>query len=167
MRRRRCFHKGCLVFLTVTTVLAGCHRVSEPASDIKTADLTKSNQLLSGFWQVEGSWRWTAREFSLALRPPDGADTRGATVQLTLYLPDSQLKALGPMTLTGFVDGKPLGSQTFTTGGVQVYSREVPKEALATNILPMQFSFDKAASPLTTDGRELGAVLSGAALSLD
>lgn len=149
-------------------VSAGCHRIPEPASELDVSDETHTGQLLAGFWQIEqGSWRWTAREFWIALRPPDRSDLYGATVNLRVFVPDSQIVKLGPMTLTAFVNGMQLGSKTFAAGGAYEYSQEVPKDALATSLLPLRFVFDKAAPPWTTDGRELAAVVSRAALNLD
>jgi hypothetical protein len=149
-------------------LIAGCHRVIEPASEFDCSDQTRAGQLLSGFWQIEeGRWRWTAREFWIALRPPDGADLSGATVDLQIFVPDAQIAKLGPMTLTAFVNGRQFGSKTFAAGGSYEYSEEVPKDALATSLLPLRFVFDKAAAPWTTDGRELAAVVSRVGLSLD
>ena len=62
-----------LVFL-----LGGCHRVKAPASVVRTGDPATANQLLGGFYGVEGggdgdAWRWAGPDFSLALAPPPDA----------------------------------------------------------------------------------------------
>jgi hypothetical protein len=140
----------------------GCHRVKEPLSSFQLSDVSASNQLLSGFWWLESnSWRWTAREFSAALLPPDNAEGRGATLHLHLFIPDSQIQLLGPMTLTARIDGSTLPSETFSQGGSYTFTREIPKELLVTSILPVKFSFDKACPPEKSDGRELAAIVSG------
>lgn len=140
----------------------GCHSVKEPVSKLDVADATTSNQLLSGFWWVEsGSWRWTRREFSAALKPPENAEKNGSTLYLHLYIPESQIQSLGSMTLSAKSDGHPLASETFSKGGVYIYTTDIPKELLATSILPVKFSFDKALPAEKGDGRELAAIVSG------
>jgi hypothetical protein len=157
------------VGVTVGMVLiSACHEVKEPLSRIDLSEVRTADQLLSGFYQLEnGAWRWTAREFSAGLRPPDGAEQRGATLELYFYLPDFQVEALGPMTLSASTGTYELSPQTFSKGGTYIYSRKVPKEALATSLLPVTFSFDKATEPLTSDGRELAAIVSKIELQTD
>jgi len=138
----------------------GCHQLKEPVSKLNVANPATANQLLSGFsWIESDQWRWTARTFSAALRPPETSETSGATLSLHLYVPDSQIQCLGPMTLTASVEGEELPPETFTQGGTYLYTREVPKRLLATSMLPVKFSFDKALPPETADGRELAAIV--------
>jgi len=132
------------------------------------ADSRTADQLLFGFYQVEdGKWRWTAREFSAALKPPEGAEQRGATLELQVFIPDSQIESLGPMTLSAVTDGYELDPETFSKGGTYVYSRTIPGAALATSLLPVKFSFDKAREPYSGDGRQLAAVVSQIQLQID
>lgn len=146
----------------VCLVLSGCHNVKEPVSRLDLANEATSNQLLSGFWWLEsGSWRWTAREFSAALKPPEDAEKKGSTLYLHLYIPVTQIQLLGAMTLTAKTDHYLLKPETFSQGGTYVYTCEIPKELLATSILPVKFSFDKALPPDKGDGRELAAIVSG------
>jgi hypothetical protein len=132
------------------------------------ADEGSSNQLLSGFWWLEShSFRWTARDFTAALKPPEGAEARGATVYLHLYLPDTQIETLGPMTLSASAGDRKLLSETFSKGGNYVYACVLPKELMATTILPVKFHFDRALSPQQADGRELAAIVTGIELQTD
>jgi hypothetical protein len=141
-------------------LLCGCHGVKQPVSRLNVADEATAKQLLSGFWWVEGnSWRWTAGEFTVALAPPPGAESSGAILSLQLFIPDSQIDALGDMTLTASTEDLSLPSETFSKGGSHTYTRQLPKELMATSILPVKFCFDKAQPPLQADGRELGAVV--------
>ncbi|HEY3824351.1 MAG TPA: hypothetical protein VGL82_07315 [Bryobacteraceae bacterium] len=140
--------------------MAGCHNVKEPVSKLVFADATTSSQLLAGFWWLEsGSWRWTAREFAVALQPPPNAEQRGATLSLHLYIPDSQIESLGSMTLAATADDEALEPETFVKGGVYTYTREISKDVMTTSVLPVRFCFDKAAAPERSDGRELAAVV--------
>ena len=160
----RCFIVPAIVLL----VLFGCHNVKQPVSNLNVADETTANQLLSGFWWVEsGSWRWTAREFAAALQPPEDAENRGATLYLHLYIPDSQIDSLGAMTLTATAEDQELQSETFSKGGTYIFTCEIPRDLMATSILPVKFSFDKALTPLEAGGRELAAVVTGIELQTD
>ena len=153
---------GRTVFAGIVLVLSsGCHQVSKPVSKLDLVDPVTSNQLLKGFWQVESdSWRWTAREFAAALAPPERAEQRGATLYVHLYIPVHQIESLGPMTLSAKTEGRALQSETFSKGGAYIYSSEIPGELLATSILPVEFSFDKAMPAYKSDGRELAAIVS-------
>ena len=81
---------------------------------------------------------------SVMLAPPPGAEERGAKIQLGMRISPSQIEDLGPMTLRVSAGGYPLSPQTFSSAGNDLYSADVPQDALATNILPFKFTFDKA-----------------------
>jgi len=153
-------HKKWMIASVVLFVSLGCHQVKEPVSRLNVADVATSNQLLSGFWWLESNkFRWTAREFSVALQPPEGADSRGATLYLHLYIPNDQVEALGPLTLEGITEGQLLKSETYSKGGTYIYTREIPKNLMATSLLPVKFSFDTALPGDKSDGRELAAIV--------
>lgn len=127
-----------------------------------------SDQLISGFYAVEGgtgddAWRWSGPDFSLALAPPPEAQ-HGARLVVRLYFPETQIQKLGPMTLTASIDGEPLQPETYSQGGSYEFVRDVPACFLDTNVLPVTFSFDRYAPRSETEGRDLGAVVSMAAL---
>lgn len=131
-------------------------------------DPATANQLISGFYGVEGqvgdnAWRWTGPDFSLALAPPPPS-RHGARLLVRLYFPETQIKKLGPMTLTAFIDGEPLVPETYDKSGSYDFVRDVPACFLQTNLLPIKFSFDPYAAHSETDGRDLGAVVLMAAL---
>lgn len=162
MTARRAFLAAGLV------LLAGCHRIKAPASVIQMGDAAAANQLISGFYGIEGrggndAWRWTGPDFSLALAPPP-MPQQGARLLLRLYFPETQIEKLGPMTLTAFVDGLPLAPETYAKGGSYDFVRDVPACFLDTNVLPISFSFDPYSPGSEADGRDLGAVVLMAAL---
>jgi hypothetical protein len=149
-------------------LLVGCHRVKAPASVVRTGDPAAASQLLTGFYGIEGgeggdAWRWTGPDFSLALAPPP-TSTHGARLLLRLYFPETQIKKLGPMTLTAFVDGEPLAPETYDKSGSYDFVRDIPACFLDTNVLPITFSFDPYSPRSETEGRDLGAVVLMAAL---
>jgi hypothetical protein len=153
---------------TILFLVAGCHRVTAPASAVRMSDPATANQLISGFYGVEGgagdnAWRWTGPDFALGLASP-ASSPHGARLLLRLYFPETQIQKLGPMTLTASVDGQPLAPETFDKSGSYDYVRDVPACLLDTNVLPVSFSLDPYSPKTETEGRDLGAVVSMAAL---
>ncbi len=149
-------------------LLAGCHRVKSPASVVHMGDPAAADQLMSGFYSIEGgagdkAWRWSGPDFAVALAPPPAAP-QGARLLLRLYFPETQIQKLGPMTLTAFVDGEPLPPETYDKGGSYDFVRDVPACFLDTNVLPITFSFDRYSPKTETEGRDLAAVVLMAAL---
>jgi hypothetical protein len=123
-------------------------------------DRSIAKQLLSGFYQIEmNQWRWTAQEFSVALRPPPLAEERGARLILSLFLPQGHIEELGAITLDAEVEGCSLGPETFREPGMHLYSRELAADLLATSILPVRFTLDKVLPPSHGEVRRLGAVV--------
>ena len=52
---------------------------SEMSSIVRVADTSSDAQLIRGFYPLEhGAWRWTAGNFTVALKVPAGADQNGA-----------------------------------------------------------------------------------------
>jgi hypothetical protein len=142
--------------LYLSFVLWGCQEKPVAAPPLPFAP----GQLTSGFYAPESEgWRWVARSFAVALTPPPGLSSRGARLTVRLYLPETEIQTLGPLTLNASVDGWSLGSETYAKGGSTQFVRDLPFEVVDTNILPIQFCFDKAISP-AADARELAAVVS-------
>lgn len=147
--------------LSALLPLAACHRLQAPASVVNVADGATANQLLSGFYGVEGrAWRWTAQEFTVALGPPRGAAKNGAKLLLRIYVPGVQIEELGPMTLSAEVGGVELQPETFSKSGIYTYTRDVPASVLDTNVLPASFSLDQSSGSTDEGGRVLGVVVS-------
>jgi hypothetical protein len=129
------------------------------------ADKSAKDQLITGFYALESnSFRWVSRQFSVVLRPPPGAGTRGATLQVTLYLPENHMQELGPITLNADAAGYPLKPETFSRTGTFTYARDIPADELDTNIFPINFCLNKWKSPSRSDPRELGVVVTAIAL---
>jgi hypothetical protein len=130
-------------------------------------DPAAAAQLIGGFYEIEGhganAWRWTKPDFTLALAPPPGSE-RGARLRVQLYFPETQIRKLGPITLTAFINDQPLEPETFSAGGSQDFVRDIPACLLDTSVLPIRFSFDPYAPKSSADGRDLGAVVTTAEL---
>ncbi len=122
-----------------------------------------AQQLIAGFYGADGNpWRWTSRRFAVVLLPPKGAEKSGATLVVKLYIPEPEMKTLGPMTLNADIGEYSLASETFSKPGSWQYERDVPSALIpsAGQVLPVVFHFDRALAPWQADGRELGAVVS-------
>ena len=68
------------------------------------------------------------------------------------------------MTLTASIGGKGLEPEVYSRGGNYEFVREVPACFLETNLLPISFSFDRFSPRSGIDGRDLGVVVTMAAL---
>jgi hypothetical protein len=140
-------------------------RVSEPraediSSSVKIEDPSTAPQLILGFHDLESNaWRWTERIFSVALRRPAGADVGGARLSLQLFIPETQIRDLGPMTLHSDINGHALGGDELARSGDMTYMRDVPAQDLTSALTVVTFTFDKAKAPSGDDDRELGAIV--------
>ena len=108
--------------LTAATLLlapAACRRKKAQAvtdeeaprmmSVLNVADPKTEPQLIKGFYGVEaGAWRWTERQFAVALRPPAGAAQKGAKLTVKLTVPPVTIEKLKAVSLSASVDGTAL-----------------------------------------------------------
>jgi hypothetical protein len=133
-------------------------------SKVLTGDPRFAKQL-EGFNQIEpGGWRWSTREFSVTLRAPDGSPQAGARLALQLFVPESTIRKLGPITLTARIGDAQLGSETYTHEGEYTFARNLEPGWLKAGANRVAFSLDKCVRPGPEDGRELGIVVSSASL---
>lgn len=156
-----------LPFLFILSILAvGCHRKVKPlVSDLKFSDKNSERQLIAGFYSEEGDgWRWTKHRFAVVLQVPPSTRSTGASLEVQLYIPASQIEHLGPMTLTAEVNDTELAPETFPKAGSYTYTRTVSPGLLSQAVLPIVFTFDKASEPRNSDARELAAVVSRVSL---
>ena len=139
---------------------------AQMASTVRVADPKVTGQLVSGFHAVEsGSWRWTQRQFTVALGVPAGAAQSGAVLELHLTVPPPSIEKLNSLTLTASIDGADLGPETYSKPGPYVYKREVPARLLAGSSVRVVFALDKAIQPGGADLRELGVVVTSIGLA--
>lgn len=134
-------------------------RVSPPRVNtavVTTSDPAQAPLLLSGFYDIEATWRWTARSFSVLLKAGDDAP---ATLDVELFIPDGQLQNLGPITLRASIAGHQLAPRTFSHAGVEHYSVPVPPEALRAPFVTADFRLDKSSEGRHGDTRDLGIVV--------
>jgi hypothetical protein len=129
------------------------------ASTVSMGDPRSEPQLVSGFHTIEAhSWRWTARQFTIVLRPPFGAAEKGAALKMRLTVPDPVIAQLKTVSLAASVNGHALPPETYTKPGQYTYTRDVAASLLAGESAKIEFQLDKAIPPGNGDMRELGIV---------
>ncbi len=117
-------------------------------------------QLVKGFHGVEAAaWRWTEKQFTVALRPPFGAGQKGAKLTVKLTIPPVTIEKLKNVSLSATAQGSALPPETYTTAGDYFYVREIPASLLTGDSLRVDFQLDKAIAPSTADIRELGIIV--------
>ena len=100
-------------------------------SSVHVADPKAGPQLVSGFHELESNaWRWTARQFTVALGPPVGAAQRGAVLKLDLTVPQPTIDRLKTISLAASIGGTDLAPETYTRPGNYTYQRDVPRACL-------------------------------------
>ncbi len=129
------------------------------SSAVKMGDAASADQLLRGFYALEGNaWRWTAGTFTVLLRPPLAAAQHGATLHLSCSIPDVVIQKLKATTLTAGIGATRLGSETFRNPGACTFSAPVPPELLSGETVTVDFKLDKTLPPTPEDKRELGLI---------
>lgn len=138
---------------------------SQITSDINMGAAKQEPQLLSGFYGIEGgAWRWTARQFAVALRTPTGAAQSGGTLEFNFTIPDVVIQKEGKITLSATAGGAPLGAEEYAKTGAQVFKKDIPATALGADSVKIEFTLDKAIPPNSNDRRELGVVANAISL---
>lgn len=135
------------------------------ASVVHSADPASAVQLLKGFHDVEqNAWRWTKSQFSVTLRVPGGARTKGGKLELKFTLPEVVIHHTKSTTLSAKMNQWILEPQSYSQAGEHLYTREVPAEALQADAVTVDFSFDKFLAAGQVEMRELAAIVSTVAL---
>jgi hypothetical protein len=129
------------------------------STEVQVADSSASAQLLSGWYSVErNSWRWTARKFTVVLRPPVGSAANGATLNFSFTVPDVVITRLHSVTLCAFIQTTRLAPETYQTSGKMTYIRDVPAGLLFGETVRVDFELNRAMFPGQGDTRELGVI---------
>jgi hypothetical protein len=129
------------------------------ASSLKMSDPAAPQQLLKGFYGLEGgAWRWTAKNFSAMLRPPLASAQRGATLTFSITVPPVVIEKTSGVTLTASSGSTKLKSETYSKPGSYTFTADVPPDLLVKEAITLDFSLDKSISPGPTDSRELGII---------
>jgi hypothetical protein len=170
--RRAAVRLGCsliLVALVLAPVACKRKKVRVGSTDEETpkmmsvlnmGDPKVEPQLIKGFHGIEAAaWRWTEKEFTVALRPPFGSGQKGAKLTVRLTVPAVAIEKLKTVSLSATAGGSALPPETYTTAGDYLYVREIPASLLAGDSLRVDFQLDKAMAPNPPDIRELGLIV--------
>jgi FkbM family methyltransferase len=113
-------------------------------SMVTMSDPISTPQLLRGFGGLEAStWRWTQGQFDIALRPPDGASSHGATLVGKFVFPGVSVQQLKEVRLSAKIGDVELPAATFSTEGAHEYRVAVPARLLQDNPTEIDFTLDK------------------------
>jgi hypothetical protein len=126
-------------------------------STVRMGDTKADSQLLSGFYNVENGWRWTAGKFTTILKTPLGASQRGAILSLDFTIPEVISQKLKDITLTASINGMALKSSAYKEPGKYTYTADVPASMLTADTVKVDFALDKSLPP-GVDRRELGVI---------
>lgn len=134
-------------------------------STVRMNDPTAGAQLLSGFYPVEnGAWRWTAGKFSVRLLTPPAAAQSGATLTLSLTVPDVVIRKLGSIALSASINGTTLTSTEYNASGSYMFNADVPASMLTAESVKVDFALDKTMRP-DGDQRVLGIIANSVAIA--
>ncbi len=166
--RRLVFYLFSLSLIALLMVAPACKRRKRGADEssagmatmVNAADPRTAGQLVKGFHTVEqNSWRWTAGDFAVNLKPPAGAAQKGATLTLKFVVAEAVLAKLKSMTLSATVNGVKLAPETYTKSGEYTYARDVPATALQKDLAKVEFTLDKFLPASPEDQRDLGVIV--------
>lgn len=133
-------------------------------STIQMVDANTAGQLIRGFYSLEqNSWRWTAKKFTVALKPPPGASGKGAWLVLNFVIPDVAFDKLKGVTVSATSGAAAMTPASFTTPGKQTYRAAVPASALAKDSVEVEFTLDRVLRE-SEFGRELGLIVTSVGL---
>ena len=168
LMRRRAVAALCCLFIAAAPA---CKRrkVRSAATDEETPRMSSvlnlgdpkvEPQLVNGFYGIEsGAWRWSAKQFTVSLRPPLGSASKGAKLSVKITVPQVVVDKNRNVTLSATVGNAVLAPETYTTPGDYMYVRDVPASALAGESVRADFMLDKAMPPAPPDIRELGIIV--------
>jgi hypothetical protein len=141
----------------------GCSGES-PASRVTTGDPQCDGQL-TGFHQIEQEgWRWSSKEFTAKLGMPARRTAAGLKLVTVVYVPDSVIRRLGPITLTASLGGEVIGRQVFRRAGSHRLTARLDASKLDPRLNTFRFALDKSVEPSPEDKRQLGVIVSSIAI---
>ncbi|MBL8239719.1 MAG: hypothetical protein JNM66_20005 [Bryobacterales bacterium] len=156
--------------------LAGCMKSKKPvqyveeggsqlSSAVNVADPRTAIQLLRGFHDVENNaWRWTASQFTVALRPPKDTPAEGVMLYLEYSVPEVFLAKVPATTLSIAVNGQALEPEKISKAGTFKLERAVTPAMLQSDVVKVEFALDKFVAAGVVDQRELGLIVSAVGL---
>jgi hypothetical protein len=146
-------------------LITGCASRNEPlrfndtATMLSVFDPRAGKQLTKGFFPIEGPGRWTGRTFSVVLKPPPTAVTKGAILLLRAGIPGPSIDLLHSIRVSAVVNGVALAPEEYVKAGEFEYIRDVPASAFRGDHTTVDFTLDKVLPPAGSERRELGVVM--------
>ena len=98
----------------------------------------------------------------MLLKVPPGPNV---SLALKLYVPEAQIRNLGPITISAEVAGQELPSLVLSKPMEYIYSARMPTATLRSGYVVVNFRLDKSSIGLNGDARELGVVVTEVGLA--
>jgi hypothetical protein len=151
-----------VIDITPNSIQGSATVADSPQSSIEM-NTRQYDSRLNGFYPPESAgFRWTKREFSARLSFSKSGGS--AELVMHLYVPDSTIRQLGPVTLTTTINGHPLAPEKWSHAGQYVFRRELNAGVIVGGEAEINFSLDRVLPPSDSDHRELGIVVQDIAI---
>ncbi len=121
-------------------------------------------QLIKGFHEPEGIWRWTWGRFVFTLKVPPGAPEKGGTFTLQVTVPEVVVKNVQSTSLACTVNGQAIAPETFSKVGEYFVKRDIPAAALSAEAATFDCVLSKFIASGALEERELGLIATSASL---
>ena len=127
-------------------------------SYLNMGDIRSKPQLTGGWYPVEdGAWRWTAKEAEAVLRVPARS---GVAFEMQLFfMPDYMKLAGSPVTVSVFINDKPLTEENYVQPGGYRLAKAVPHDLMSSTAAKVSIRLNRMLPPTGPDERELGVVV--------
>jgi hypothetical protein len=153
-----------LLSVSLLFVAGGCkrrHKKPEIVTDARASDPDVADRFAEGFFNVEaGTWRWTAKQFTVILNPPANSAQRGAHLVVHLTVPDPVIANSKVIELSCSVSDLKLDPQVFAKAGGYTYERDIPADKLQGKDVHIDFAVDHTLPGINGDMRQLGIIVS-------
>lgn len=133
-------------------------------SSVNVADPRAADQMIDGFYGLEnGSWRWAARRFVVALQPSENR-VEPSFLEMRFTIPELIARRFSGAKILVKVNGNELEPESFEGQGEFFYSKEVPASVLSEEPARVEFELENAIPAGEIDQRELGVIVTSIAL---
>ncbi len=84
----------------------------------------------------------------------------GAQLVMKFAVPDAVIQKLSTVQLSAAIQNYKFDPQVYSKSGDYTYTRDVPADALKSDVVRIDFALDHALPPTESDRRQLGVIVS-------
>jgi hypothetical protein len=130
------------------------------ASVLNLGDPKAEPQLVTGFYDVEaGAWRWTAKQFTVTLKPPFGSRQKGAKLSVKLTAAAGDRKEQERLHRPATAGNATLAPETYTTPGDYFTSATCPPTLPTSDSVRVDSCWIEGDGAVGRGSRELGIIV--------